>query len=352
VVEKVHSSNVLSVALHPDPDQAWVLTGAVDRTMALTDLATGAILWRSPPRAGSVLSVDIHPTDSSIFLSGDMSGRTVIVRARVGDPAAAVQAKMLSFLGSEGISVQPVDPNSALIPEGPDAEEQLASFEDHTKYIVRAKWAPDGSGAFVTASYDRTVCLYEPTPSEEATPEVETVAGTSGGWRLKHRWHFPGTVECVIWKGSDRLIVSVRESHMLRVLDCDDLSIEEINLNPNLDDWVSFTAMDLALSPDSKFILVATDKSKLLLYKLGFSTQFRQFFGCDNDDYANPRCCWHPNMLYVYCTGQDNNVHVWEVASQKHVGVLAGHEKAIRAMVSGNGGIVTGSYDQSVRLWL
>eukprot|EP01049_Picozoa_sp_SAG25_P013164 SAG25_NODE_1962_length_2091_cov_5.726941_2_plen_88_part_01 len=29
-------------------------------------------------------------------------------------------------------------------------------------------------------------------------------------------------------------------------------------MNPNLDDWVSFVAMDLAVSPDGNFLLVAT----------------------------------------------------------------------------------------------
>ena len=128
---------------------------------------------------------------------------------------------------------------------------------------------------------------------------------------------------------------------------------------------VSFTAMDLAVSPDRTFLLVATDKSKLLLYKIGRNAQLRQvtarppaaapkhscppltpaastfrrcrrrrrssvlaaampwpwpppphrhgiprqFFGAENDGFSNPRCLWHPNGQYVYCTAQDNTVH-------------------------------------------
>eukprot|EP01052_Picozoa_sp_SAG31_P007241 SAG31_NODE_343_length_17426_cov_35.294443_9_plen_131_part_00 len=127
-------------------------------------------------------------------------------------------------------------------------------------------------------------------------------------------------------------------------------------MNPNLDDWVSFTAMDLALSPDGKFLLVATDNSKLLLYKLRGSDQLRQFFGAENDGFANPRCLWHPSMLYVYCTAQDNTVHVWEVATQKPVGRLEGHSKCVRALAAlpvDNGcALATASYDKSVRLWV
>jgi hypothetical protein len=100
--------------------------------------------------------------------------------------------------------------------------------------------------------------------------------------------------------------------------------ITDINMNPNQDDWVSFTAMDLAISPDGTYLLVASgeremvalqtawwfsrccraDKSKLLLYKLGGSEQLRRFYGAENDMYSNPRCTWHPSGLYVYCTAQ------------------------------------------------
>ena len=55
---------------------------------------------------------------------------------------------------------------------------------------------------------------------------------------------------------------------------------------------------------------MATDKNKLLVYKLGGSDQVRQFYGVDNDSFSNPRCLWHPTGYYVYCTGQDNAVHV------------------------------------------
>ena len=53
------------------------------------------------------------------------------------------------------------------------------------------------------------------------------------------------------------MLISVRDSYLLFMADFSNFSLEEINLNPNLDDWVSFTAMDLSLSPDKKWLLVA-----------------------------------------------------------------------------------------------
>jgi WD40 repeat protein len=40
-------------------------------------------------------------------------------------------------------------------PEG----KELVKFEQHTKYVVKAKWHPDGN-FFATGSYDKSVCVY------------------------------------------------------------------------------------------------------------------------------------------------------------------------------------------------
>ena len=43
----------------------------------------------------------------------------------------------------------------------------------------------------------------------------------------------------------------------------------------------------------------------------------------------------------------------WEVATQKKVGTLEGHTKCVRGLVAGAGGngLLTCSYDQTLRLW-
>jgi COMPASS component SWD3 len=275
----LHTSNIICVAAGADPECPWVATGAVDRTITVTDLPSGKAVWKSAPRGGSVLSVALHPADPLLLLSGDMNGEVVVSRAAVAPPAV-------------GGGADEPEPEPEPEPEAP-----LAKFQEHTKYVVRVLWSPDGT-RFASASYDKSVCLYA---------EEEPGSGT---WKLEHKWLFAGTVECILFVTEQSMLVSVRDSHLLFVLDLTNYERTDINLNPNLDDWVSFTAMDLSLSPNKKWLLVATDKSKLLVYKLGGSDQVRQFYGADNDGFSNPRCLWHPSGLYVYCTAQDNAVHV------------------------------------------
>ena len=74
------------------------------------------------------------------------------------------------------------------------------------------------------------------------------------------------------------------------------------------------------------------------------------------DSRAQPQCI---TCSSAYC--QDNAIHVWEVASQRHLGRLTGHTKCVRAVAivppgggdagSSGGGLISGSYDQSVKIW-
>ena len=70
----------------------------------------------------------IHDCRSSLLLCGDMSGAATVSRVSLDSSAH-------------------------------DEAHPIAAFSDHTKYVVRAKWSPNGQ-AFATASYDKSVCLY------------------------------------------------------------------------------------------------------------------------------------------------------------------------------------------------
>jgi WD40 repeat protein len=69
-------------------------------------------------------------------LSGDMNGNAVITH--VAGPSSDAP-------GTGASTAQEVHP--------------IATFSDHTKYVVRTRWSPDGQ-RFATASYDKSICLY------------------------------------------------------------------------------------------------------------------------------------------------------------------------------------------------
>jgi COMPASS component SWD3 len=106
-----------------------------------------------------------------------------------------------------------------------------------------------------------------------------------------------------------------------------------MNMNAIGDDFVSFTAMDVSTSPDDKYILVSTDKDRLILYRSNTGQQVANFYGAISNEYSHPRHCWHPSGQYIYATSQNKAIHVWEVASQKIVTCLEGHSGDVRGLI-------------------
>ena len=83
----------------------------------------------------------------------------------------------------------------------------------------------------MTASYDRTACLYGP---KEGEPYV-----------LLHRYHFPGTVEAVAFSPDSAYVTfTARDDNYLHYVRLEDSVPTKYNMNQNGDDFVSFVGMD------------------------------------------------------------------------------------------------------------
>lgn len=121
-------------------------------------------------------------------------------------------------------------------------------------------------------------------------------------------------------------------------------------MNASGDDHVSFTAMGLSSSANGKFLLVATDRNQIILYRTKTAKHVRNFHGADNDSYSHPVCCWSVDENYVYGTSQTRNVSdwlfvcasvrvsralslqsimTWHVGSQKLVHQVSAHDKIL-----------------------
>ncbi len=97
------------------------------------------------------------------------------------------------------------------------------------------------------------------------------------------------------------LVVTVRDDNYLHLYDLNTRKKTDFNMNATLDEHVSFTALDINFSPDDELILITTDKSRLIVYRMeSGSTPVRNFYGATNDGFSQPRSCWHPSGKYVY----------------------------------------------------
>jgi len=304
VLSHLHGGNI--IACRFSCDGLLLATGASDTSVKILSTATQTVQRTITTHGAPVLSLAFHPLLSSLLISTAMDGSTAISDASSG--------------------------------------EVLQTFKDHTKYVTRGQWSRDGE-VMATCGHDKTVVVYKKTGDDGAAlPSFE----------LSKRHQFTNIPEamCFLDDGMT-LAVSVRGDNYLHYVDVSDGSVTKANLNQMGDDHVSFTVLDLNLSPNGKFLLASTDKSRLLLYSVGTTLQLRFYYGAVNDDLCQTRTSWHPSGSYIFVTSQDHKVYCWHVTSQRLHCQLKGHSAAVRDIdMSPDGStLVSCAFDKTVRLW-
>eukprot|EP01103_Thecamoeba_quadrilineata_P018537 TRINITY_DN708_c0_g1_i3.p1 TRINITY_DN708_c0_g1~~TRINITY_DN708_c0_g1_i3.p1 ORF type:complete len:392 (-),score=61.57 TRINITY_DN708_c0_g1_i3:46-1221(-) len=298
--DSLHRANILTLRFHPEKD--LIATGSSDKSVKVFNYSTNQPHHQFTHHTGAVIALDFNPLHTDLLLAGSMDHSHSILDV--------------------------------------DKKEVLQVFRDHTKYVNRIKWNPAGTH-FVTSSHDGTIGIYEfDSVQKQATLSKNIV--------------FSGIVEAIEFtKDGNTLIVAVREDNYLNYVDFKTYEIQRVNMNLNGDDHVSFTAMDLACNPSGTHVLVATDKNRMILYRVGTSVQVKNFYGSMNDRFSNPRLCWHPSSKYFYVTSQDGLVYVWDTVTQRIVDKLSGHRGLPKDIAFSNksGEIASCSFDKTVKFW-
>ncbi|RIB23795.1 WD40-repeat-containing domain protein [Gigaspora rosea] len=271
---QIHSTNILTVRTqniqftnYNDNDYEsisipMIITGSADKSIKFTSLLTGDIYNVCDVHKGGVLAIDFHPIYTTMMLSASMDGSVTLI------DASTMEVKQM--------------------------------FNDHNKFVVRAKFSPDGS-MFFTASYDHTLNIYsirgsstprlfsphvvnssiQTSPLMPTTPPTPLTPSTPLPIYSKiHTITFDSNIESLcILPNSSYLIVGIRDSNYLHYVNLQqhtnsktqNFEITKHNMNANGDDWVSFTAMDIIASPNNggKYLLVATDdeNGRIIMFK-------------------------------------------------------------------------------------
>lgn len=307
--DTLHSGNILCVKAFEIPSlfgpERVMVTSSTDKSLKISSVETGRFLMAPnyPHHGGSILSFDLHPLRPHLMLSSSMDFSVT-----------------LSDL---------------------ETNERLSLWNHHKKFVVHAKFAPDGS-SFFSASYDHTLVLYRPSDPHHFAP-VRT-------------FEFDGNVEAACYTlDSQWIVVGVRDDNYLHYIDLNSLTVNKFNMNANGDDVVSFTVMDLAISPSGKHVLAATDhrSGRVLLLKLFSGEIIRNYYGVPQDEFSTPKLCWHPTGRGFFVTGDDFKIHTFEASTCRELGKLEGHTGVVRALHfdAAANVLLSGSFDRSVRRW-
>jgi WD40 repeat protein len=171
--------------------------------------------------------------------------------------------------------------------------EQLFSFHDHNRHgAMKVAWSHDGV-LFATGSSDKSLNVYKCSDLNNSTklPSCEKFKS----------FFFNGTVEAIVFVPPSNvgvpeyLVVSVRDDCYMHYIDCNTFEKERyanevlrnksysgansscscdglnrINMNQDGIEHVSFTIMDLQVSPSGKYLLAATDTSRHFIFGVSF----------------------------------------------------------------------------------
>ncbi|KAL0031808.1 hypothetical protein WJX79_008498 [Trebouxia sp. C0005] len=311
-VDNLHESSVISICCWPG-DTSRAVTGSGNGLIQLLDYAGDEFEWRHHSQAGGILSLALQP--------------------------AAEHSKMLLLAGSMDGSVTLLDAHTGTV---------LTRHKAHAKYCVRVRWAPDSSHC-VSCSWDHTMAVFTHSSNTDE-PSLQLQKSTTYLSQVQDVDFIPGA------EPSDQLLaVALKNTNYLRLFDVYQLKEHsKVNMNAMGDDHVSFSASHLAVSPCQRYLLVSTDGSRIIMFRLKDWTQTRNFYGLSVEEkFHQPCAAWHKSSFYIFAAAAAGTVYVFHVGTTKVEAQLKAHLKNVRALDynAETNTLVTCSFDKAVKVF-
>jgi len=304
---KVHTSSVLCVRFHRV--KPWIISTDSFKNLFITSLETTHALFNDKVLSGAIITLDTNPLYPNLLLAGTMDNHHGLLEIIEDEGTGKVSVKVLQ------------------------------NWKSHSKFVVRVKWGVDGR-MFATASHDKTIIIWQLDENRANAKEVKKL-------------EFESYVEGIEFtKDGKSLIAAVRENVYLQYIKLDTWEISLVNVNELGDDYVSFTVLEIKLSPDGSQLLASTDMSRAILFRQGTETQLQNFYGYDCEGFGQPRSTFD-NRGLVYVTSADFRVYVYDTNSGAHITTLPQHTGLVRDLDyhPGSDLLASCSFDQTIKIF-
>jgi WD40 repeat protein len=373
-VQLGHSSEITSVAVAPDG--RTVLTGSMDRTARLWDVATGAEVRRFEGHTSGVQSAAFGP-DGRTVLTGSSDGTV-----RLWAVATGTEIRRFEGHSSEIHAVAFSSDGRAVLTGSGDKTARLWNvatgteiqrLEGHARAVRSVAVASDGR-VVLTGSDDATARLWDAASGREIrrftvhgggyadyvsvrsvafSPDASSVLIGSGEtvqlWdvssarevrRFDGHWHF---VTSVAFGSDGRRVVTGSGDGTARLWDV--TTGQEIRRFEGDADWV----LSVAFAPDGRTVLTGSRDRIARLWDTATGAEIRRFEGHTR---AIRSVAVAPDGLAVL-TGSDRTARLWDLTSGQPIRRFEGHTSPVGTVAFGSGGrtVLTGSSDGTTRIW-
>jgi WD40 repeat protein len=204
----------------------------------------------------------------------------------------------------------------------------VTTYRRHTGEVDELAWGPSGSGLIGTASFDKTVQIWDAASGQRRgtytghTDQVWTLAGAPNGQYVASGGR-DKTVQ--VWQASNQQNVTTYTGHSAEV--------ESV-------DW----------SPDSRYIASASYDNTVRVWE-ALTQQFVTTYSGHTDHVW--AASWSLDGSLIASGSKDTTVHIWNSSNGTLVRMYTGHSGSVPTVKWSPDGklIASSSYDGTVRVW-
>jgi len=365
-----HGGDVFSVAFSPDGN--FALTGGRDGTVALWEVASGLELRSFVGHQGDVVGVAFSP-DGKTALSGGVNGTVKLWEVASG-------RELQSFAGCQ-TDVRSV----AFSPDGRFAlsggvkgtiklwevasGRELQSFAGHQGDVVSVAFSPDGKTA-LSGGVNGTVKLWEVASGRELQSfaghrgDVRSLAfspdgkfalsggedGTAKLWELANSRELRSFAS---HQGRDLSVAFSLDGNLALSGDADGtVNLWDVATGRELQSFVGHQrdVQSVAFSPDGRFALSGGVKGTIKLWEVVSGRELQSFAGHRGDMRS---LAFSPDGKFAPSGGEDETVKPWELADSRELQSFVGRQAEVRSLAFSRDGqlALTGGWDGTVTLW-